>query len=168
MDFVLTAKQTKARDMGVTALDPLEINERIQLTSGTGAGKADLLWYDERTLAASGDEELDLVGNLANAFGDTFSPVRIKALWFKAAPRSGVANTNNVILGAAAATQWAALLGTTGTITFRPGARMMFAADPADATGYVCAAGATDKLKVANSGAGTEVVYQIAVIGVSA
>lgn len=168
IDMALTATLTKARDMGADARDVLPISERITLETGTGAGKADLLWYDERTLAASDTEDLDLVGALTNTFGDTFSPVRIKALYFKAAPISGVANTNNVVVGGAAATQWAALLGTTGTLTFRPGARMLFAADVADATGYVCAAGATDKLKILNGGGSTEVKYQIAVIGVSA
>jgi len=73
-----------------------------------------------------------------------------------------------VIVGAAAGTQWAALLGTTGTVTLRPGAFFCMAAGAADATGYVCAAGATDLLKIANSGAGTAVVYDIVIIGASA
>lgn len=163
MNLSITATKTKTLDL-TAPTDPLAINERISLSTGTGAGKADLSWHDTRTLAASGTEDLDLVGTLLDAFGDTFTPVRIKAIWLKAA----AANTNNVVVGGASATQWAALLGTAGTVTLRPGAQFFAAAGEADATGYVCAAGATDLLKVLNSAAGTSVTYSIALIGVSA
>lgn len=164
----LGATLTKDRDLGGVATDALALAERIELITGTGAGKADKLWYDERTLNASSSEDLDLVGSLSDTFGDLFSPVRIKALIVKAAPRSGTANTNNVVLGAASGTQWAALLGVAGTVTLRPGSIFAVCAGVADATGYVCAAGATDLLKVANSSSGTSVSYQVAVIGASA
>lgn len=138
--------------------------QRVQLGSGTGAGNADLLWNDTRTITASSNEDLDLVGSLSDALGTTFSAARIKALVVKAA----AANTNNVIVGAAAATQWAALLGAAGTVTLRPGAMFAAVAGVADATAYVSAGGATDLLRVANSGAGTSVTYDIIVVGVSA
>lgn len=170
IDLRMIAELTKAVDLGGSAKDALDFRHRVNLSSGTGAGAADVMFYDERTLAASATEDLDLVGALANTFGATFSPARIKVLWFKAEPydKTAVKNTNDVIIGGASATQWAALLGTTGTVRFRPGACMAFAAGESDATGYVCAAGATDLLKVANSGAGTSVTYQIAVVAASA
>jgi hypothetical protein len=168
IDVNITASLTKARDLGNTPESPLDFANRISLTTGTGAGQADKLFYDERSISASSSEDLDLVGSLSDDFGDAFSPVRIKAIAVKAAPYSGTANTNNVVVGGAAATQWAALLGAAGTITLRPGSVFIAAAGPLDATGYVCAAGATDLLKVANSGAGTSVVYQIVLIGASA
>lgn len=160
----LVATLTKARDLSITASDPLSVSERIRYSTGTGAGQADKLFYDERSINASSSEDLDLVGSLLDGFGDTYSPVRIKGLWIKAL----AANTNNVVVGGASATQWAALLGTTGTVTLRPGTVFSVFASEADATGYVCAAGSTDLLKVANSGAGTSVSYQIAIIGASA
>lgn len=170
IDLNITATKTKARDMGVTAQDPLAFAKRIALLTGTGAGQADLAWYDERTINASSSEDLDIVGSLADAFGDTFSPARIKAIAVLAEPydSSATRNTNNVVVGGASATQWAALLGTAGTVTLRPGALFIACAGAADATGYVCAAGSTDLLKVANSSSGSSVTYQIAVIGASA
>lgn len=81
---------------------------------------------------------------------------------------AAAANANNVVVGNAAATAWAALLGATGTVTLRPGAAMAVFAGAADATGYAVGAGATDLLKIANSGAGTGVTYDIVVIGASA
>lgn len=168
IELSINATKTKARDLGVTARDPLALSKRIALLTGTGAGQADLSWYDERTLLASATEDLDVVGSLTDTFGDTFSPARIKAIAVLAEPLSGSANVNNVVLGGASATQWAALLGTTGTVTLRPGALFVACAGAADATGYVCAAGSTDLLKVANSSSGSSVTYQIAIIGASA
>jgi hypothetical protein len=164
VSFRLLATLTKAADISSTPEATVDFQQRIKLTTGTSAGQADKLFYDARTLAASATEDLDLVGTLTDQFGDLFSPVRIKALAVLAA----AGNSNNVIVGAAAATQWAALLGTTGTITLRPGAFFCAVAGEADATGYVCAAGSTDLLKVANSGAGSSVTYSIVVVGASA
>lgn len=148
----------------VTPVAPLDYQKKFLLASGVGAGNADRMFSDTRTVNASSSEDLDLVGSLVDNFGATFSPARIKAIVVFAA----IANANNVVVGAAAGTQWAALLGTTGTVTLRPGALFAAFAGPADATGYVCAAGATDLLKVANSGAGTSVNYDIVLIGASA
>ena len=148
----------------VTPSAPLDWQRRVQLLTGTLAGQADRCFSDTRTVNASSNDDVDLVGVLVDALGATFSPVRIKAIAVAAA----AANVNNVIVGAAAATQWAALLGTTGTVTLRPGAFFLAVAGVADATGYVCAAGATDLLRIANSGAGSSVVYDIVVIGCSA
>jgi len=141
----------------------LDYVKTINLASGTGAGQADRIWHDKRTLAASATEDLDLAGALLDALGGTFVLARVKALLVKAAD----ANANNVVVGAAAATAWAALLGATGTVTLRPGALFAAFAGKADATGYAVGAGATDFLKVANSGAGT-VDYEIVIIGASA
>lgn len=164
----LLATLTTSKDLGNTPSSPLDVSDRIKYSTGVGAGQADRLFYDERQLGASSSEDLDLVGSLTDDFGALFSPARIKMMYIKAASRTLAANTNNVIVGAASATQWAALLGTTGTLTLRPGASVMLAASEADATGYVCAAGSTDLLKVANSGAGTVVNYQIVIVGCSA
>lgn len=164
----LIAELTTTKDLGNTPKSSLDLSQRIKYATGTGAGQADRLFYDERQLAASASEDLDLVGSLVDDFGATFSPARIKMLYIKAAGLNQAANTNDVLVGAAAATQWAAFLGTTGTMRLRPGASVMLAASEADATGYVCAAGATDLLKIANSGAGSVVNYQIVIVGCSA
>lgn len=162
LNLRLLANLTSQKDL-VLAASPLDYSKRVQLSNGTGVGKADRLFSDQRTLIASATEDLDLVGTLLDDFGATFSPARIKLIYIEAL----AANTNNVIVGAASATQWAALLGTTGTVTLRPGAFFLACAGTADATGYVCAGGATDLLKVANSAAGTSVDYKIVVVGVS-
>jgi len=138
--------------------------QRVALTTGTAAGQADRLYAATRTIAPSTNEDLDLAGVLLDEFGVAISLLRVKALFVQAA----LANTNNVVVGAAAATQWATLLNATGTVTLRPDAGFIAWAGVADATGYAVVGGASDFLRVANSGAGTSVTYDIVIIGASA
>ncbi|MEU2120004.1 hypothetical protein ABZ567_31205 [Streptomyces sp. NPDC016459] len=159
----VSANLTKAGDLS-TAADPLSWRRGLHLESGTGAGKADLRFADTRTLAASATEDLDLAGVLTDAFGAALTFVRIKGLLISAA----AANTNNVVIGAAAGSPWAALLNATGTLTLRPGATVALTTGAADAVTYAVAAGTADLLKVANSSGGTPVSYDIVVIGASA
>ncbi|MDX3019864.1 hypothetical protein [Streptomyces acidiscabies] len=147
-----------------TAKVPASVSASAALGSGTGAGKADRVYQARRTLAASGTEDLDLAGVLLDAFGSAITFVRVKGLFIKAP----AANTNNVIVGAAASNAWATLLNATGTITLRPGAAIGVLAGTADAVGYAVTASTADLLKVANSGAGSSVSYDICIVGTSA
>lgn len=162
--LALLATLTKTADLGAVPKDVLDFQKRVTLRTGTAAGQADKLWYDERTLSASATEDLDLAGVLADTFGTTFTSARVKALVVAAA----AGNANNVVVGAASSNAWATLLGATGTVTVRPGATVAMCVGVADATGYAVTAGTGDLLKVANSAGGTSVTYQIAVIGASA
>lgn len=153
---------SKTADLETPSAD-LNWRRAVALDSGTGAGKADLRFTDTRTLAASATEDLDLAGVLLDAFGAALTFVKIKGLFISAA----AANTNNVIVGAAASNAWAALLGATHTLTLRPGATFGLMAGAADATTYAVTAGTGDLLKVANSAAGTSVTYDILLIGSS-
>ncbi len=159
----VSSTQTKAADLSTPA-DPLAWRRSLHLESGTSAGKADLRFADTRTLAASATEDLDLAGVLVDSFGATLTFARIKGLVIAASS----ANTNNVVVGGAAANAWAALLGATGTLTLRPGASVALMTGSADSTAYAVTAGTADLLKIANSGAGTSVSYDIVIIGTSA
>jgi hypothetical protein len=154
---------TSALDMG-TGSAAQTLSRSLSLTSGTTAGKADKLWADRRTLAASATEDLDLAGVLLDAFGAAITFARIKGLVIAAAP----GNTNNVVVGAAASAPWITLLGATHTLTLRPGAFVAVGTGAADAIGYAVTATTADLLKIANSGAGTSVTYDIHIIGSSA
>ncbi|MGY0023751.1 hypothetical protein ACVHNB_32880 [Streptomyces sp. YJ-C3] len=157
------AELTSALDLG-TAKAAQSLSRSMSLASGTGAGKADRVFSDRRTLAASASEDLDLAGVLLDAVGAAITFARIKGLIVAAA----AGNTNNVVIGAASSNAWATLLGATHTLTIRPGAFVAVGTGVADATGYAVAAGTGDLLKVANSAAGTAVTYDIHIIGASA
>lgn len=154
------SKYTSALDLA-TGVVPLEFTKSIALASGVGSGQADKIWHDERTIAASGTDDLDLAGVLADAFGSTLTLARVKGLIVAAA----AANVNNVVVGNAASNAWATLLGATHTLQVRPGG--LIAAFAPDATGYAVTGGTGDILRIANGGAGTGVIYDIVIIGAS-
>lgn len=163
VSLAVNVKQTATRDLGKAA-DSAALSSVLNLTNGTGAGQADRVFSDTRTLAASATEDLDLVGTgLTDAYGTAVTFVKVSAVIIRAA----AANTNSVVVGAGT-NPWTGLLNTTGTVTLRPGAWAAFAVGAADASGYTTTAATGDILKVANSGAGTAVSYDIVVIGKSA
>lgn len=158
-----SVNQKTTRALG-SGYDAAEIGAVLKVANGTGAGQADRVWSATRTLAASATEDLDLVGTtLLDAFGAAVTFPKVTALIVRAAP----GNTNNVVVGAGT-NAWATLLNTTGTITLRPGAWLAIAVGQTDISGYVTTAATGDILKVANGGGGTQVSYDIVVIGKSA
>jgi hypothetical protein len=158
----VTGSQSNAIDF-TTGIAPLARTYQMLYSTGTGAGSADRIWHDQRTIAPSGTDDLDLAGVLTDVFGATVTFARVKALMVAAA--SG--NTNNVIVGNAATNGFITWVGAaTHTVTVRPGGFLALAAS--DATSYAVTAGTGDLLRIANSGAGTSVVYDIVVIGASA
>jgi hypothetical protein len=145
-----------------TPTDALDYTHRVTLTSGTGAGAADMMWHDTRTLAASGTENLDLAGSLTGAFGTTLTFARIKGLIVAAA----AGNTNNVQVIRGASNGLAVFLANGDGLSVRPGG--IFAWFAQDATGIAITAGSSDILTITNSAGSTEVSYDIVIIGASA
>jgi len=146
-----------------SATSRLPFVRQINMATGTAANQADKVWSDERTLTASSSEDLDLSGVLVDPFGATLTLARVKLLIVYALP----ANTNNVVLGNATSNGWVGPFGAAAhTISIRPGGLISMIAP--DATAWPVTAGTGDLLHVANSGAGTSVTYDIAVIGSSA
>jgi hypothetical protein len=145
---------------GRNAEDRLLFSPNITLTDGTGANGAKSQIFDTRTLSASATEDLDLAGGLSDAFGNLITFTKIRALAITAA----AANTNNVLVGGASATQLASLFSAVNDVLIiRPGGGFMVYAP--DATGYTVTAGSADLLKIANSAGSTSVTYSIAIIG---
>lgn len=152
---------TTALDLATAAL-PLDYLSRIRLTSGTGAGAADLLWSDTRTLAASATEDLDLAGVLTGPLGGTLTFARIKGLIVAAAP----ANSNNVNVTRPASNGVPLFLAASDGIPVPPGG--VFAWFAPTAAGIAVTAGTGDLITVANAGGGTPVIYDVVIIGASA
>lgn len=155
----LSSELTAALDLA-TGTVPLKLSHQYIWPDGTTADKADRIFHDQRTIAASTTEDLDLAGVLVDPFGATITFADVRLILIRAA----LANTNNVIVGGDAN---ALLFGGAAahTVTVRPGGIFLLAAR--DATAYAVTAGTGDILQVANSGAGTSVVYDVVVIGAS-
>lgn len=158
----ITGSESNPLDF-TTGIAPIARTYQLMYSTGTGANAADRIWTDQRTIAASGTDDLDLAGVLVGAFGQTVTFARIRGLIVAASS----ANTNNVIVGNAASNGFVTWVGgATHTVTVRPGGLLCLA--NTDATGYAVTAGTGDLLRIANSGAGTSVTYDIYLIGASA
>lgn len=159
----LAATQTNApaaHDLATTtpANFPLSLFKRVTYTDGTGAGQADRLFADNRSI--SGNDDIDLAGALVDAMGTTITFARIKAIMIAAAN----ANTGNLIIGAGT-NPFINMLNAAGTITIRPGG-LFVACAGTDATGWAVTGGTGDILRVAPS-TGTQ-VYDLGILGCSA
>lgn len=132
-------------------------------SSGAGASQIDRLFAAQRTIAISGTDDLDLTGTtLQDILNQNLALVRVKLIAVYAA----TGNTNNVVVGAAAATQFVGPFGAaTHTIAVQPGGSFIVLSPTA--AGWPVAAGSTDLLRVANGGAGTTVTYDIIIGGSS-
>jgi hypothetical protein len=160
----VAAELTGALDLA-TADVPLNKKYKTDLASGIGAGNADRIWHDQRSIAASGVDDIDLAGVLTDALGAGVTMARVKAIIIKAAD----GNTNNLIVGNTTSNGFISWVGAaTHTVTVRPGATLALIAGSGDATAYAVTAGTADLLRVANSSSGTPVTYDVIVIGCSA
>lgn len=150
---------TGANDLGNPVQGFAELVE-IAIADGSGADQASNIFSDERTLAASASENLDLSGVLLNAFGATLALTKVKAILIVA----NAANTNNVVVGGAGSNAFVGpFADATDKIVIGPGD--VFLISRRSAAGMAVAAGTGDILQVSNSGAGTPVTYQIIILG---
>lgn len=155
------ANLTSALDL-VTAAAPLSYRKRTTLDTGTTADKADLMFSDTRTIAASANEDLDLAGSLAGQLGGTLTFVKLKALLIVAA----TGNTNNVRVTRPASNGVPLFLAASDGIDVLPGGTFLWVAPNLAAVTVTAATG--DLINVANSSSGTSVTYDVVIIGTSA
>lgn len=154
----LAANLTSPLDLSSVSA-PLPYGKQFVFTDGSGVNQATKMWHDQRTIAPSGTDALDLAGVLVDPFGVAITFARVKGLLISAA--SG--NTNNVVVGAGTNPVTTIMGGTTPTVIVRPGGLFMLVAP--DVTAYVVTPATADILQIANSAAGTSVTYDIVVIG---
>lgn len=156
----IDSNYSKVLDLG-SVLANFDINKRITMQTGTGAGKADQIFTDNRTLAASGTEDLDLAGVLVDAFGAALTMVKLKGVMIYAA----AGNTNNVRV-TRGANGVPLFLAASDGLDVVPGGLFLFLAPNAAAVTVTPATG--DLLTITNSGSGTPVSYDVVLIGASA
>jgi len=142
--------------------DPLEYTKRVDLTSGTGANQADLIYHGQRTLAASATEDLDLAGGLTDQFGNTLTMARVKEVIVV----TSSANTNNVNVTRPAANGVPIFLAAGDGMPVMPGGTFRWSSPTA--TGIAVTAGTGDLLTFTNSAGSTSVTYDVFIIGASA
>lgn len=133
-----------------------------ELSSGTGASAVDVEYIDQRTLAASANETLDLRGSLKDPFGTTLNFVKVKGIFIKASS----ANTNNVLFKPNATNTFLGPFNAAADqVAIPPGGAFLVTAPVG---GWATTAATGDLIYLANSAAGSSVTYDIHIIGTSA
>lgn len=138
----------------------LPFADDINIASGNGSGQANLCFFDKRTIAGSGSESLDLAGVLTDAFGQTLTFTRIKAIMI----RADAGNAGNIVVGGAPSNGFVGPFAD-ATDKARIAAGDVFLVTNM-AAGWTVTAATGDLLLIANSGA-SAATYDIAIIGLS-
>lgn len=137
----------------------VDVSKLLQLSPGTDAvNKANIMFADTRTLGASANENIDLAGSLADAFGATITAGEVLLIYISAA----AGNTNSVQVTRPASNGFAGpFLAASDGLVIKPGEWQLLASQ----SGWAVTAGTGDLLNIANSGGSTSVTYDIVVIG---
>lgn len=144
------------------------LNHLHSLTSGTGQDQADIFYFSERTVASATNDDIDLVGSLADIYGDTVSPAEIVGFFVINQQADGTANTTNLTIGAGSNPWQGWIEGTTKTIApIRPGGIFAIYNPDGDGAWGNLAAGTADILRIANS-SGASNTYVFGLIARSA
>lgn len=154
----LRGTDTKVFDQG-TASFPFAHALSQAFADGTGASQLNTLFVDTRTLAASTNEDLDLFGSTFTDWkGDALAFATLKAVLVYAA----TTNTNNVVVSRPASNGVALFDAASDAISLGPGGLFLFMVP---GTGKTVTTGTADLINFANSGAGTDVVYTVMLLG---
>lgn len=158
----IRATLTGAPDIGSLTYEADGAIEHAAMQSGTTTGRADLIWPDSRTIAASGNEDIDLAGSLVDPLGNACVFAKVKAILIKA----DAGNTNDVVFGPASSNGFLGpFADASDRLSIPPGGVVLLAAPSA---GWAVTAGTADLLNVTNSAGGTGVTYEITIVGTSA
>lgn len=156
----VSGSQVNALDLGSAAF-PFSESYSQRFTSGTGAAQVDKVFTDQRTLAASATEDLDLAGALTDGLGASLTFAKVKCVMIKAA----AGNTNDVVVSRPASNGFVLFAAASDAISVKPGGVFLWACP---GTGITVTAGTGDLLTITNSAGTTGVTYDVVIMGTSA
>lgn len=132
--------------------------ETVQISNGSGANQANLLYQEETQLADAANVERDLNdGSLTDAFGDAVAMTILRALYIKNSSADA-----SLLIGGSAATQLGLFADGSDILKLRPGGMLLVTAP--DATG-VAVTGSGD-LKLTHDGTGSDpLTFELIALG---
>lgn len=158
LKLTLDAVFGQSIDIG-TLKHNINYTKTYNIANGTAANQANQIWVDNRSVAASTADSLDLAGALADAFGNTITFTAIKGIIIIAG-----ANGDNLVVGGAASNtfiNWVS--NATDEIVIKPNG--MFALFDPSAGGYAVTASTGDILDITNADSAAAATYDIILIG---
>lgn len=152
---------SSVQDLGTDAFAG-RFTASFDLVDGAGAGAANLVFADRRTIAASATDILDLSGGgLLDPQRNVLVFARIKALWVKALSTNSAAN--NVVVTRPAANGVPLFTAAGDSLALRPGD--VFTWTSSTAAGVVVTAATGDLIDFVNSAGTNSVEYEVVIIG---
>lgn len=135
-----------------------------EFTFGTGSpSQANMLWHDQRTVAATTSDDLDLAGSLTNAFGETITFTAVKLIIVSIDSPDG---TKSLRVGPQNGTNpWQGPFGGTTAAIYLTVYEWLALCNSFSGYGTITA-GSADTLRIYNPGAGS-VTYNIVILGVA-
>ncbi len=154
----LTAAQVEDLDFGADVTDRMDESRGKAFTSGTGANNINVMWRDQRGIAAEATETLALHdGTLTNGLGNAVTMDALKAIYVKNTSTTLTLSIGGVATGVPLQSD-----PETITIDIPPGGELLMTAP--NATGWDVTTNEDLKM-TAEAGTGT-LTYDIAVWGV--
>lgn len=154
LGITIRHKATNAMDYR-TAVD--EINQALSqdFAAGVGSEQCNLVFCDRRTLGGGANESLDLAGGLTDAFGNTMTFVKVRALVIQNLSATKVLTIGN------GANPFIFLAGGTEAVILQPKGKLAL---DNPVTGWAVTGATGDMLKVANN-AGDPADYLVWIVG---
>ncbi len=143
-----------------TPRDELRKSYRFPFANGVGADQADEAWHDTRTVAFGATDSLDLSGGVTNAFGQSMTLTKVKAIVL----RADAANPNDLEITRPAANGLLFMKAVSDAMLLKPGGCLVLIA-PA-AAGIAVTAGTGDLLDVVNPGGSGNCIYDVILLGI--
>lgn len=147
---------------GESARSEVRHDTAITLSEGTDDYEADEAFtYKDRSIEPDADEDIDFAGSLQNAFGETASFSKIKAIKISA-PST---NAHNLVVTRPATLGVPLFIAAGDGVSIPPGGEFEFKAPK---SGITVTAATGDLLNIANGGSVSPVLYTMTVVGIAA
>lgn len=149
-----------------TVSDNANLEYEFDFADGTGNNQADKVFHDERTVAASDEDDLDLAGGLSQTiFGSsvTYTFAKIKAILIR---NMNTTSGDDINLDSSVTNSILTLFSSSATSKIPiPANGVLLMTNPIG--GWAVTASTADILRIANGGSNS-VTYRIVIVGTSA
>lgn len=155
--------RTEALDLG-NVVDSNSLKYSVTMADGTSASQADKVWHDERTLAASANDDLDLTALTQSIYGSTVTTsfAKVKGILIVVTTTT---TAYYLTVGAAASAEWTAPFNAAGDKVKVGANSALLLSSVVD--GWAVTDTSADTLRISNPSAGS-VTYRITIWGASA
>lgn len=157
---------TNTNDFGTTS-DSSGVSYSATMTNGTGSGAANKLFAKSYTIAASGNQSIDLAGSVTDFYGNTISFTKVKVIYVE---HSTATTATTITVGVGGTNPFINWIKSAGTITtdqprvvVRNGGVFLLACT--DGTGYPVTAGTGDILYLTNEDGTNSATVKVVVVG---